>query len=99
LAIIVYHASMVRSLIVALAASALLCGADDLSVRYGIPGARQRFGTVTVQRYDAISEKSNRTEFIFESPLTLTCVHSLFPHLGYQPCWYLSRHTEQRINY
>ena len=96
----VYHASMkFRSLIIALAASAILYVADDLSVRYGIPGGRQRFGTVTVQRYDAISEKSNRTEFVFESPLILTCVHSLFPHVGYQPCWYLSRHTEQRINY
>ena len=89
----------IRSLIIALAASAILYVADDLSVRYGIPGGRARFGTVTVQRYDAISEKSNRTEFIFENPLTLTCVHSLFPHMGYQPCWYLSRHTEQRINY
>src|ERR1700746_2896710 len=96
----VYHASMkFRSLITALAVSAILYVADDLSVRYGIPEGRQRFGTVTVQRYDAISEKSNRTEFVFESPLILTCVHSLFPHMGYQPCWYLTRHTEQRINY
>jgi hypothetical protein len=29
----------------------------------------------------------------------VTCVHSLFPHMGYQPCWYLSRHSEQRTNY
>jgi hypothetical protein len=56
-------------------------------------------GTVTIQRYDAISEKNNKTEFDFESPITVTCVHSLFPHMGYQPCWYLSRHSEQRTNY
>jgi hypothetical protein len=78
--------------------AAVYCG-DYLWVRYPFPGGRQAFGKITVQRYDAISEKNNRTEYVFEDPVTLTCVHSLFPHFGYRPCWYLSRHTEQRINY
>jgi hypothetical protein len=72
---------------------------DDLAVRYRIPRSREPLGRVTIQRYDAISEKNNKTEFDFESPITVTCVHSLFPHMGYQPCWYLSRHSKQRINY
>ena len=72
---------------------------DDLSLRYRIPRNREPLGAVTVQRYDAIEEKNNKTEFDFENPITVTCVHSLFPHMGYQPCWYLSRHSEQRINY
>src|ERR1035441_8539805 len=25
------------------------------------------------------------------------CVRSLFPHLGYIPCWYLRRHATKRI--
>jgi len=76
------------------------CGVcrDDLSVRYRIPKSRQPFGTVTVQRYAAISEKT-KTEFVYEGPINQPAPHSLFPHLGYQPCWYLSRHTEQRTNY
>ncbi len=87
-----------RILIFVLGLLAAVYAADDLSVRYRIPKSRQPFGTVTVQRYAAISEK-NKTEFVYEGPINQTCAHSLFPHLGYQPCWYLSRHTEQRTNY
>jgi hypothetical protein len=87
-----------RFLIAALGCLAAVYAADDLYVRYRISKNRQPFGTVTIQRYDAISEKS-KTEFVFEEPINQTCVHSLFPHLGYQPCWYLARHNEQRINY
>jgi len=68
----------------------------DLSA-LGMP--KDPFGAVTIQGYDAISEKNNKTEFVYEEPVTVTCVRSLFPHLGYQTCWYLSRHAEQRINY
>lgn len=60
---------------------------------------REPFGSVVVSRYDAIPQKNGKTEFVFEQPTTQPCVHALFPHSGYQTCWYLSRHTEQRINY
>jgi hypothetical protein len=83
----------------AVATLAIVYACDYASVRFHIPKSRQPFGTVTIQRYDAISEKNNRTEFVYEDPVTQPCVHSIFPHLGYQPCWYLSRHAEQRINY
>ena len=72
---------------------------DDFSLRYRIPKSRQPFDTVAVHRYDAISEKNNKVEFVYEDPVNETCVRSLVPHLGYVPCWYLRRHTEQRINY
>jgi hypothetical protein len=88
-----------RILITALAGIVALYVGDDLSVRYRIPGSRQPFGTVTVRRFDAIPEKNNKTEYVYENPVPVTCVRSLFPHLGYRPCWYLSRHAEQRINY
>ena len=72
---------------------------DDLSIRYHVPKSRQPFDTVTVHRYDAISEKADKVEFVYEDPVNETCVRSLVPHLGYVPCWYLRRHSEQRINY
>lgn len=72
---------------------------DDLSLRYHIPAGRQPFGTVTVERLDAIPEKNGKVEFDFEPPVQQTCVHSPLPHMGYPPCWYLNRHAEQRINY
>jgi hypothetical protein len=56
-------------------------------------------GSIVVERYDAIPEKNGKTEFAFEPPTTQPCVHALFPHSGNPPCWYLSRHAVQRINY
>jgi len=59
----------------------------------------QPLESVVVERYDAIPEKNNKTEFAFEPPVNQPCVRALFPHQGYEPCWYLRRHSEQRINY
>jgi hypothetical protein len=61
-------------------------------------GNGNAFGTVTVHRYYAVPQKSGKLEFLSTDPQDQTCVHSLFPHLGNAPCWYLVRHTEQRIN-
>ncbi len=55
-------------------------------------------GTVTVRRYLAIQEKANRVEYVFNGEQKQTCAQSLFPHIGSAPCWYLSRHAEQRVD-
>ena len=55
------------------------------------------FGSVTVTPEYVIHEKNGKIQYQFADPQAETCVHSLFPHLDYQPCWYLSRHTEQHI--
>jgi hypothetical protein len=78
--------------------AALLYAADDLSLRFRLPD-REPLGSVTVQRYYALHKSKGKTNFMFAPPEAQTCVHSLFPHLGYPPCWYLSRHAEQRIDY
>lgn len=56
------------------------------------------YGSVVVNHYYAVLQKSGKTEFIFDPPAPWTCVHALFPHAGWQPCWYLSRHPEQRTD-
>jgi hypothetical protein len=95
-----HHVSLKWRISIAVAVCLLVVyGLDDLSLRFHIPKSRQPFGTVTVHRYDAISEKNNKVEFVYEDPVNVTCVRSAFPHLGYTPCWYLARHSEQRINY
>lgn len=58
---------------------------------------RAQFGVVTVESHYEIHEKNGKTEFDYNPPAPATCVHSLFPHLGYQPCWYLRRHPDQKI--
>jgi hypothetical protein len=71
---------------------------DYISVRYRIPKSRSQFGVVKIQRYYAVGLKSRKTEFMFLDPENQVCVHSLFPHLGYSPCWYLSRRKVKRID-
>jgi hypothetical protein len=77
---------------------ALLYVGDYLSLRYRIPHGREPFGTVEVRRHYAVPLKNRQTEYMFEEPTTQVCVHSLFPHFGDPPCWYLERHRQQEIN-
>jgi hypothetical protein len=79
-------------------ALAILCGGDYLVIRLRIWRNRDPFGTVQIERYTAVHEKNGKTEFTFDQPETATCIHSLFPHLGYAPCWYLNRHKEKRMD-
>jgi hypothetical protein len=82
--------------------TALLLGTmylcDYLSVRYRIPNHRHPFGTITIHPYYAVPRKDGKTEFLFDERRTEQCVHSLFPHFGDNPCWYVSRRTQRRID-
>jgi hypothetical protein len=71
---------------------------DYVVFRYRLSTNRQPFGQITVTTYDAVAQKNGKTEFIFNPPEPQTCANALFPRSGYQPCWYLQRHTEQRTN-
>ena len=70
---------------------------DYAILRYRVVANRNPFGTIKVSSYYAVQEKNNKTEFIFNNQENQTCVHSLFSHLGYAPCWYLNRHPEKQI--
>ncbi len=91
---------MIARIVLALAVAlgALYVG-DYLSVRFRIPGNREQFGVVKTRRAYAIPEKNNRVQYTFDPPQNQTCVQSLFPHLGYTPCWYLRRHAQQRVDF
>jgi hypothetical protein len=87
-----------RILAVSAACGVLLYGGDYLSVRYRFPGHRAAFGSVQVHPYYAIPQKGGKEEIVFQDPETLSCVNSLFPHLGSKPCWYVRRHVRERID-
>ncbi|HUI43881.1 MAG TPA: hypothetical protein VL523_18115 [Terriglobia bacterium] len=89
---------MKRAALIAVLLLAALYGGDYASVRIPVPRSRVPLGTVTVRRYYAAMKKDGKPDFYFTPPEADTCVHSLFPHFGYTPCWYLSRHTTQRID-
>jgi hypothetical protein len=77
----------------------LLYLGDYASIAYKIPNGREQFGTVQVQKLLAVPQKDRKTEFIADPPEAQQCVHSLFPQLGLEPCWYLTRHAMQQVNY
>lgn len=83
------------SLVLALAA--LYIG-DFFLLRYRMATNRNPYGTVTVQPYYAVPRKDHKTEFMFDDPQDQTCVHSIFPHFGDSPCWYLNGHKQKRID-
>ncbi|MBV9764542.1 MAG: hypothetical protein JOZ48_06825 [Acidobacteriaceae bacterium] len=87
-----------RIFIIAILSIAAVYIADYLLLRFRIATNRNPYGTVTIQPYYAVPQKDGKTEFLFDDPQNQTCVHSLFPHVNDDPCWYLSRKKEKRIN-
>jgi hypothetical protein len=59
--------------------------------------AHQPFGEVQVRRYYAMPLKGGKTEYGDAGVEKDTCVHALFPHSGYPPCWYASRKRERWV--
>jgi hypothetical protein len=64
---------------------------DYLWLRYRMlkPQPSDPFESVTF--YYATAMKNGKVEVFYDNPQTQTCVHSLFPHAGYTPCWRFNR--------
>lgn len=85
-----------------IALAVLLAGVyvyDYLSVRHRMAANKQGdpFDVVTYPHLLAIPQKGNRVEYALDaqSPMmSEPCVHSLFPHYGYAPCWYVNRKVQ-----
>lgn len=90
--------ALLRILAVLVALGALTYVADYAVLRYRISANKDPFRQVTVSVYYATPLKNGRLEYDFQQPQNQTCVNALYPHMGMQPCWYLSRHREQRVN-
>ena len=79
--------------------TAMLTFAVDFGLfRLRVASNREPYGSVVVSHYYAVLQKNGKTQFIFDPPEPQTCVNTLYPHAGMQPCWYLRRHPEQRTN-
>jgi hypothetical protein len=91
-----------RTLISAMALLALLYAGDYAIVRSraAFPRLGSAYDSVQMVRLYAIPLKNGRTEYELDArqpQVTLPCVRALFPHLGYQPCWYLRRNSQKPI--
>ena len=73
---------------------ALLCLGDwaVLRIRALRPTATIPYESIRFTRVLAVPENGGKVEYQIDAvdpEQTVTCVHSLFPHGGYQPCWYV----------
>ncbi len=91
-----------RVLIGLIVALGLLYGSDYLYVRVRMlhPKPADPFESMKSLRVLAIPEKNGKTEYEVDAlnpEQAVTCVHSLFPHFGYSPCWYVKPRINQPI--
>jgi hypothetical protein len=91
-----------RVLIGLIIALGLLYGSDYLYVRVRMlhPKPGDPVESLKSLRVLAIPEKNGKTEYEVDAlnpEQTTTCVHSLFPHLGYSPCWYVMPRVNRPI--
>jgi hypothetical protein len=87
-----------ETVVFVLGTAILMFGVDFSVFRLRVAAQRNPYGAVVVRRSYAVLQKNGKTQFIFDPPTPEACVKALFPHSGMQPCWYLSRHPEQRTN-
>lgn len=86
-----------QAALIAVVAGAVVYAGDYLSVQFRIPGNRQQLGTVQVQPLLAVPQKNGKYEFMLGDQVSQTCSNSLFPQLGYLPCWYVRRRSQPHI--
>jgi len=69
-------------------------------VRLTHPKPADPLESFTGPRVLAIAEKGGKTSYEIDQQhpeQTTTCAHSLFPHMGYSPCWYVKPRLNQPI--
>ncbi len=91
-----------RLMIGLIVAVGLFYGSDYLYLRFRMLHAKPAdpFESLKSLRVLAIPEKNGKTEYQVDAlnpEQTVTCVHSLFPHMGYSPCWYVKPRINQPI--
>ena len=69
-----------------------------LQIRIG-HNPNSAFDSVQVDLVDVVPLKGSKAEYLPQGIEAQTCVRSLFPHKGDQPCWYLRRHAQQQVNF
>ncbi|MGB2663896.1 MAG: hypothetical protein WAK48_07840 [Candidatus Acidiferrum sp.] len=69
-------------------------------LRVIVPKLGQSTGSVHRIRLLAISSRGNKVEYEIDAvhpEEDVPCSHSIFPHAGNRPCWYMVRHANDPI--
>jgi hypothetical protein len=90
---------MKRILIASLVGLALVYISDYvlLRIKMSAKDPSAAYGIVKIQPLYEIPHKDGKAEYMFGDPQNQTCVHALFPHSNFSPCWYLNRKRARTI--
>ena len=72
---------------------------DEVSVSYRRAHAKANdpVEVITIRPYYAVPLKSGKTEVYLLDAQRVTCVHTLFSHFGYSPCWLVQKKADQPV--
>ena len=59
---------------------------------------REPLSNIQISKIYAVPQKDGKTSYEPGEQETQTCVNSMFPHMGYNPCWYVKSHKMQQVN-
>lgn len=92
-------AALKGTILALIAALVLIYAGDYLFVRFRMTRnlLDDPFETQMIERTYGIPHKNGSAEIVNDAPEPETCVHSIFPHMGYTPCWYLNRNSKTII--
>lgn len=90
--------ALLYSILALFALLVILYAGDDavLHIRMARGGSASILSTVTT--FYAAPTKDGRMSIYYDQPQSEACVRSIFPQLGYAPCWYLRRHAINLVN-
>ena len=83
---------------IVIAAPLVLFGIEDICIRLRFP-LRDPYRQVSVHRVYMLHKTREKMNIVNAESAEQTCVRAVFAHLGYTPCWYLERHTEQQVDF
>ncbi len=95
--------ALLRSAFLAALALVALAYVLDFSwyhLRLNFPSLGSAGSSLHRTRILAIPGKNNKVEYTIDSVRPeedVPCTHTLFPHAGQAPCWYLGRHINDPI--
>lgn len=64
---------------------------DFVWFEFRIHNAKPNDPLETVTFFYATGVKGGKVEVFYDQPQTQICVHAIFPHRGYRPCWRFNR--------
>ena len=83
---------------VLVALAALVYAGDFVWFEFRIHNPKINDPLETITFFYATGVKGGKVEVFYDQPQTQICVHSIFPHGGYRPCWRFNRSHIQLIS-